>query len=276
MTDNATLTHDAERGECEHATDATGATALPALSLRPSNDLLALDGCAPIEPGARSPERTSTNVHYSVACDGLAFSCTLDALDSNLLWIIITNVGFPFLMKSVCKCFLAVVGAGTTTKTANVLALGSPSVFEWARDSGCVFKEEGCARAAGRGDLATLQRARAYGCPWDAWTCALAARGGHLAILQWARAHGCPWDSRVTEYAMNKCHMEIFEWSRRNGCPIIYKRTEGWMDTNGNRRWRIVRVMSVYEEGITRFYRQWPAFCAEFVFWKATEGLALC
>jgi hypothetical protein len=37
-----------------------------------------------------------------------------------------------------------------------------------------------------------LQWARENGCPWDAETCARAAEGGHLELLRWARENGCP------------------------------------------------------------------------------------
>jgi len=255
MADSAASTHGVELDECECASVAPASSASTTSPSRPSNDLLALDVGAPPGPGARGPERTSTNAHHSVASDNPAPPLALDALDSDVLRIVVMNVDFAFLMKSVCKPFLAAVGTGTATKTSEVLALGSPSVLKWAQNSGCVWDEKTCARVAARGDLVTLQRARALGCPWNERTCALAAKGGHLAVLQWARAQGCPWDRQVADYAVEWNRDEVMEWSLHNGCEVIKMRTEMFVDTQGNRRFRPITVKEVFEGDVKRVYR---------------------
>ena len=41
------------------------------------------------------------------------------------------------------------------------------------------------------GSVGRLAWAKELGCPWNENTCAKAAEGGHLEVLQWARANGC-------------------------------------------------------------------------------------
>ena len=97
--------------------------------------------------------------------------------------------------------------------------VGSVSRLAWAKERGCPWDENTCAKAAEGGHLEVLQWARANGCPWNKDPCAYAAAGGHLEVLQWARANGCPWDEWTCTNAAEGGHLEVLQWARANGCP---------------------------------------------------------
>ena len=97
--------------------------------------------------------------------------------------------------------------------------VGSVSRLAWAKERGCPWDENTCAKAAEGGHLEVLQWARANGAPWDKLTCARAAEGGHLEMLQWARANGAPWDARTCRTAAGGGHLEVLQWARANGAP---------------------------------------------------------
>jgi hypothetical protein len=81
------------------------------------------------------------------------------------------------------------------TATCQTLArIGRLEVLVWAREIGCPWDEDVCARAAEAGNLEVLKWAREHDCPWHAVSmCDIAASAGHLDVLQWVREHGCPW-----------------------------------------------------------------------------------
>eukprot|EP00982_Pelagococcus_subviridis_P003304 24918-Pelagococcus_subviridis.AAC.1 len=85
--------------------------------------------------------------------------------------------------------------------------VGSVGRLAWAKELGCPWNENTCAKAAEGGHLEVLQWARANGCPWDEDTCRAAAEFGHLEVLQWARANGCPWDEDTCRYAAKHGHL---------------------------------------------------------------------
>jgi len=74
-------------------------------------------------------------------------------------------------------------------------------------------------------------------------------------VLQWARAQGCPWDRQVADYAVEWNRDEVMEWSLHNGCEVIKMRTEMFVDTQGNRRFRPITVKEVFEGDVKRVYR---------------------
>jgi hypothetical protein len=96
---------------------------------------------------------------------------------------------------------------------------GHAHVVEWLlRLKGGTHWDAGaCAAAAGRGDLAMLQRLRAAGCPWDAGVFSVAAACGHVEIMRWAHAHGCPWDERACRMAAMRGHLAVLEWASSTG-----------------------------------------------------------
>ena len=96
---------------------------------------------------------------------------------------------------------------------------GHLEVLKWARENGCSWDEDTCARAARWGYLEVLKWARENGCPWDKSTCAdSVVEGGHLEVLQWARMNGCSWDEKTCEMAAKNSELEVLQWALENGC----------------------------------------------------------
>jgi hypothetical protein len=99
--------------------------------------------------------------------------------------------------------------------------VGSVARLRWARNKGCPWDEQTCARAAAGGHLDVLMWARENDCPWDEKTCSEAARGGFLKVLQEARGQNppCPWDKWTCAYAAAGGHLDVLKWARDHDCP---------------------------------------------------------
>jgi hypothetical protein len=65
------------------------------------------------------------------------------------------------------------------------------------------------------GSVGRLAWAKELGCPWNENTCAKAAEGGHLEVLQWARANGAPWDEKTCRAAAEFGHLEVLHGRAR-------------------------------------------------------------
>ncbi len=101
---------------------------------------------------------------------------------------------------------------------ARAAGKGALATLQWARENNCLWDEYTCAFAAEGGHLAVLQWARKNGCDWTKLTCSFAAEYGHLAVLQWARENGCEWDRYICSHAAEGGHLAMLQWARKNGC----------------------------------------------------------
>ena len=100
-------------------------------------------------------------------------------------------------------------------------AMGSISLLQWGRDSGCPLTPSVCSSAALGGHLEVLKWLREQmGCPWDESTCGAAARGGHLEVLEWAVTHGCPIDgSKIVKEAAAGGHLKVLQSKQLSTYP---------------------------------------------------------
>jgi hypothetical protein len=97
--------------------------------------------------------------------------------------------------------------------------VGSVERLAWAKEMGCSWDEDICAKAARGGHLEVLKWAWERRCPCDRQVCWAAALGGHLEVLQWARGHGCAWDANTCQFAAWNGHLDVLRWAHEHGCP---------------------------------------------------------
>ena len=79
-------------------------------------------------------------------------------------------------------------------------------------------------RAAGSGDIATLEYCLKNGCPYGPSLYEKAFGKNTkdeqtLNVYKWLHQHGIPWDERACNAAVYSGHMSTLKWALENGCP---------------------------------------------------------